>query len=677
MVDPYPTMAGDLDPADPYARAAQTFPCLSEEMAGRVARYGSPEHIEGGTFLFERGQRSVDFFLVVDGAIEMLDMDAHGASTVFTTHRARQFTGEMDLFNERKVLVSSRAAGNTRVVRVKRGDFKRLVAGEPDIGEVIMRALILRRVGLIRHGQGGVVLIGPGHGADTLRLQRFMTRNGYPFQLLDTERNPDAGGFLECFDLASHQLPVLILAGQEVLRNPSSLQLADGLGLTETLDPDKVYDVAVVGAGPSGLAAAVYAASEGLSTLVLESTAPGGQAGTSSKIENYLGFPTGISGQALAGRAQSQAQKFGARLAIARTVTGLDCSRLPYRLRVGELAVQTRTVVVATGARYRRLDLENYAKFEGQGIHYAATSMEAQLCAGDDVVVVGGANSAGQAAMFLARTVRHVHMVVRGADLSATMSDYLVQRIVNSPNITVYPFSEITSLEGDAQLHVVGWTNLRTHEVTARPIANVFLMIGAEPNTEWLDHCLALDGKGFIKTGRDEAGRALSSPFATTTPGIFAVGDVRSGSVKRVASGVGPRVPDAASGQAPVDVRVDDLRERVGGKYIKELQHRRAGVADAMGQVGRYGHGDSRFDGALDVVEADDAGAFQKIIELQNRVPVQHEFASRLDLAHAARQLARRRAIGARERTPTHSRIILALHRNRGLLDDIALCGQR
>jgi thioredoxin reductase (NADPH) len=220
MVDPYPTMAGDLDPADPYARAAQTFPCLSEEMAGRVARYGSPEHIEGGTFLFERGQRSVDFFLVVDGAIEMLDMDAHGASTVFTTHRARQFTGEMDLFNERKVLVSSRAAGNTRVVRVKRGDFKRLVAGEPDIGEVIMRALILRRVGLIRHGQGGVVLIGPGHGADTLRLQRFMTRNGYPFQLLDTERNPDAGGFLECFDLASHQLPVLILPGQEVLRNP-------------------------------------------------------------------------------------------------------------------------------------------------------------------------------------------------------------------------------------------------------------------------------------------------------------------------------------------------------------------------------------------------------------------------------------------------------------------------
>ena len=493
------TMVDESDPADPYARAAQTFPYLSEEMAGRVARYGRPELIEGGILLFERGQRSVDFFLVLDGAIEMLDTDAHGATNVFMTHHARQFTGEMDLFNERKVLVSGRAAGSTRVVRVKHGDFKRLVAGEPDIGEIIMRALILRRVGLIRHSQGGVALIGPGHGADLLRLQRFMTRNGYPFQLLDTERNPDAGGFLECFNLVSHQLPVLVLPGQGVLLNPSTLELADALGLTETLDPDRVYDVAVVGAGPSGLAAAVYAASEGLATVVLESTAPGGQAGTSSKIENYLGFPTGISGQALAGRAQSQAQKFGARLAIARTVTQLDCSRYPYRLNVGELAIQTRTVVVATGARYRRLDLENYAKYEGQGIHYAATPMEAQLCGGEEVVVVGGANSAGQAAMFLARTARHVHMVVRGA----------------------------------------GWTNLRTHEVVARPIANIFLMIGAEPNTDWLGHCLALDGKGFIKTGRDEAGRTLSSPFATTSPGIFAVGDVRSGSVKRVASGVG------------------------------------------------------------------------------------------------------------------------------------------
>ena len=369
---------------------------------------------ESGAFVFERGQRTVDFFLVIAGSIEMLDTDAHGTTTVFAAHGARQFTGEMDSFNQRKTSVSGRAAGDTRVVRVKRAAFRRLVAGEPDIGEIIMRAFILRRVGLIRHHQGGVVLIGPGHGADTLRLQRFMTRNGYPFQLLDTETDPHAGGFLECFDLASNQLPVLIGPGRAVLRNPSTLELADGLGLTEVLDPDQVYDVAIVGAGPAGLAAAVYTASEGLSTIVFESIAPGGQAGTSSRIENYLGFPTGISGQALAGRAQSQAQKFGARLAIARTVTALDCAKHPYRLRVGDLSVPARVVVVATGARYRKLDLENYAKYEGQGIHYAATAMEAQLCAGEEVVVVGGANSAGQAAMFLSRTVRHVHMVIRG-----------------------------------------------------------------------------------------------------------------------------------------------------------------------------------------------------------------------------------------------------------------------
>jgi len=539
MAEPSPIIAA-LDPDDPYARAAQTFPRLSKEMTGRVGGYGREERIAAGTYVFERGQRSVDFFLVLEGSIEILATDTHGKASAFTVHGAGEFTGEMDLFNDRQVLVSGRAAGDAHVVRIKRADFRRLIAGEPDIGEIIMRAFILRRVGLIRHHQGGVALIGPGHGADTLRLQRFMTRNAYPFQLVDTETDPDASGFLECFALTPQQLPVLILPGNRVLRNPSTVELADALGLTETLDPDKIYDVAVIGAGPAGLAAAVYAASEGLSTIVLESTAPGGQAGTSSKIENYLGFPTGISGQALAGRAQSQAQKFGARLALARLVTGLDCTQHPYRLKLdGDLTVQACVVVVATGARYRKLDLENYAKYEGQGIHYAATAMEAQLCAGEEVAVVGGANSAGQAAIFLARTVQHVHMVVRGAGLSATMSDYLVQRIATSPRITLYPFSEVTSLEGDAFLRQVGWTNLKNGEVTTRPIANLFLMIGAEPNTEWLDRCLGLDSKGFVQTGRDDTGQALASPFATTTPGIFAIGDVRSGSVKRVASSVG------------------------------------------------------------------------------------------------------------------------------------------
>jgi thioredoxin reductase (NADPH) len=540
MADGKTSTEPELDPTDPYAREGQTFPRLSADMARRVARYGTEELLKAGDIVFERGQRSVDFFLVLDGSIEIFDTEDHGRLTVLNVHHARQFTGEMDLFNDRQILVSGRAGADSRVVRIKRASFRHLVTGEPDIGEILMRAFILRRVGFIRHAQGGVVLIGPGHGGDTLRLQRFMTRNGYPHRQFDTEHDPDAGGFLDCFELKPDQFPVLILPGDIVLRNPSNAMLADALGLTETLDPDLIYDVAVVGAGPAGLAAAVYAASEGLSTIVLESTAPGGQAGTSSKIENYLGFPTGISGQALAGRAQAQAQKFGARLAIARAVTGLDCETRPYRLTLdGRLTVKACAVVVATGARYRRLDLNNFAKYEGQGIHYAATAMEAQLCRGEEVAVIGGGNSAGQAAVFLSRTVRHVHVVVRGSGLAATMSDYLVQRIENSPSITVHPYSEVSALAGDTYLRQVTLTNRNSGAIETHPIANLFLMIGAEPNTEWLNGCLTLDAKGFVRTGRDAAGKALASPFATTKAGIFAVGDVRSGSVKRVASSVG------------------------------------------------------------------------------------------------------------------------------------------
>ena len=540
MTGPETPAAPGLDPTDPYAREGQTFPQLSAEMAGRVARYGTEERLGAGALLFERGQRSVDFFLVLDGAVEVFEVDEYGAPHVFTVHHAGQFTGEMDLFNDRQILVSGRAQADSRVVRIKRTDFRRLVTAEPDIGEIIMRAFILRRVGLVRHSQGGVVLIGPGHAADTLRLQRFMMRNTYPHRLLDTEEDAEAGGFLDCFHLTPDQLPVLVLPGHLLLRNPGNAALADALGITETLDPAIVYDVAVVGAGPAGLAAAVYAASEGLATIVLESTAPGGQAGTSSKIENYLGFPTGISGQALAGRAQAQAQKFGARLAIARAVTNLDCSERPYGLALdGGHAVRARAVVVATGARYRKLDLPHFATYEGQGIHYAATAMEAQLCDGEEVAVVGGGNSAGQAAVFLSRTVRHVHVVVRAAGLAATMSDYLVRRIETSPQITVHPFTEVTALDGDTYLRRVTLTDRNTGTSVTRPIANLFLMIGAEPNTEWLDGCLALDPKGFVQTGRDQDGKALTSPYATTTAGIFAVGDVRSGSVKRVASGVG------------------------------------------------------------------------------------------------------------------------------------------
>jgi thioredoxin reductase (NADPH) len=530
----------EQDPADPYARVGQTFPRLSEEMARRIAAYGSEEPLQAGTLIFERGQRGVDFFLVLSGAIEIFGVDTRGEPNVITVHRERQFTGEMDLFNDRQILVSGRAAGPTRVIRVKRASFRRMMVSEADLGETIMRAFILRRVGFIRHTQGGVLLVGPVHSGDTLRLQRFMTRNGYPHRVLDTETNPLAEEVLTCHDLKAPDLPAVVLPGDVALRNPTTVALADALGLTETLDAAKVYDVAVVGGGPAGLAAAVYAASEGLSTIVLESTAPGGQAGTSSKIENYLGFPTGISGQALAGRAQAQAQKFGARLAIARLVTGLKCAERPYQLTLdGGHVVRACAIVVATGARYRKLDLADFARFEGQGIHYAATAMEAQLCTAEEVAVIGGGNSAGQAAVFLSRTARQVHVVVRGAGLAATMSDYLVQRIENSANITVHSFAEVTQLAGDTFLRRVGWTNRQTGATEVRPIANMFVMIGAEPNTEWLNGCLTLDAKGFVVTGRDEDRRALASPFVTTQPGIFAVGDVRSGSVKRVASGVG------------------------------------------------------------------------------------------------------------------------------------------
>jgi thioredoxin reductase (NADPH) len=539
MID-VPMPEAEFGPTDPMAREAQIFPRLTVEMAARIAGYGAEELIPAGTEVFKRHQRGVDFFLVLDGSIEILDLDEHGKPQIITVHRERQFTGELDLFNDREILVTARTAANTRVLRVKRADFRRMVSTEADIGEIMMRAFILRRVGFILHARGGVVLVGPGHGADTLRLQGFLTRNGYPHRLLDTDHDPDAAGFLQCFEIERDQLPVVVVPGEQSLRNPSNATLADQLGLTEAIDAGKVWDVAVVGAGPAGLAAAVYAASEGLETIVIESLAPGGQAGTSSKIENYLGFPTGISGQALAGRAQIQAQKFGARLAIARAATGIDCSVTPYRLRLeGGQSVRARAVVIAAGARYRKLNLENYAKFEGQGIHYAATGMEAKLCTGEEVIVVGGGNSAGQAAVFLSRTVAHVHILVRANGLAATMSDYLVQRIASSPRITLHARSEITGLHGDQSLAAVTWTNWEDGRNERRRIANLFVMIGAEPNSEWLDGCLELDGSGFVRTGADAQGQALGSAFATSRPGIYAVGDIRSSSVKRVASAVG------------------------------------------------------------------------------------------------------------------------------------------
>ena len=516
------------DADDPYEREAQTFPRLSFEMAERIASYGQAEDVAEGHMLFEHGQRGADFFLVMAGEVDILNHH-DDAATIVHRHTERMFTGELDLLSGRAILVSGRAGPGTRVVRIPRDRFRHMVSSEPDIGEIIMRAFILRRVGLIKHSEDGIELIGPTHGGDTLRLARFLTRNAYPHRLLDTETDPGAEGFLACFDLTPDQLPVVVAPGHILLRNPSNAALADALGLTEKLDPARVHDVVVVGAGPAGLAAAVYAASEGLDTIVIEALAPGGQAGTSSKIENYLGFPTGISGQALAGRAQVQAQKFGARLAIAHAAAGIDCAGAPLAVILDDgQRVQGRTIIVASGARYRKLDVANYDRFEGQGIHYAATAMEAGLCAGEEIVIVGGGNSAGQAAVFLSRSVGHVHILIRGPSLAATMSDYLIERIASSPRITLHPCSQITALECDKMLERVEWGG------AMHPVRNVFVMIGAVPNTGWLQDRLDLDAQGFVCTAV-----GLASAYQTSHSGIFAVGDVRAGSTKRVASGVG------------------------------------------------------------------------------------------------------------------------------------------
>ena len=518
----------------------EMFPRLSAEMCERIGNYGETEALPSGTLVFERGQRSVDFFLVLEGSIEIFDLDPSGHANVFTTHAERQFTGELDLFNDREILVSGRTGGDSRVTRVRRSDFGRMVSSEPDIGDILMRAFIQRRIGFIENAQGAVILVGPSHGRDTQRIQQFLTRNGYPYRLLDSESDPDTIGFLEGFDVSHDQLPVVVASRTLVLRNPSNVSIADELGLSEEVDESELYDLAIVGAGPAGLATAVYAASEGLNTVVIEALAPGGQAGTSSRIENYLGFPTGISGLELAGRAQTQAHKFGARLAVARSAVGIahDDGRFTLLLDSGQ-SVRSRAVVIATGARYRKLDLPRYDYFEHQGsVLYAATAMEAKLCSGE-VIVVGGGNSAGQAALFLAGSAAHIHLLVRAPGLSATMSDYLLQRIENSSRITLHTHTEIIALDGDAALERVTWTDHKTNETITIDVSSLFVMIGAEPNTEWLKGCFQLDEKGFILTGRSLDGIPLVSPYATTLPGVFAAGDVRSGSVKRVASSVG------------------------------------------------------------------------------------------------------------------------------------------
>ena len=514
-----------------------SFPGFSESAIERLRVYGTEQNVEAAALLFARGDRDVDMFIVLDGQLQVFETDGQGAENIVAILSPVQFTGELDLLDNRQTLLGCRAVAKSRILRISRSGLKQILRAETEIANIILQACIGRRFDIVRYAAGGVLLVGLGHSADTIRLQRFLTRVGHPYRMLDADTDTDAAAVLRCFDLDYDQLPVALLPGQRLLRNPSNVALADALGIGDLRDGSKTYDVAIVGAGPAGLAAAVYAASEGLSTAVIEGNAPGGQAGTSSRIENYLGFPTGVSGQELSERSMAQAQKFGAEFAISREVLRMSRCGTNYVLHLEDgNPIHTRTVVIATGARYSKLHVPNYDRFEYSGIHYAATAMEAGLCRGQEVIVVGAGNSAGQAALFLSQTASHVYLLVRGAGLEATMSYYLVQRILTAPGISVHLQAEIVELEGEDQLRKVGWRDNMSGAIATRAISNIFVMIGASPKTTWLCKDLAVDAKGFIITG-SEAG--ADGTFATNQLGVYAVGDVRSGSVKRVASAVG------------------------------------------------------------------------------------------------------------------------------------------
>src|SRR6188472_3826330 len=530
------------------SRIEQIFPKLTPAQISRIAARGHIHSTVGGEVLFEQGHSAAPFFVIISGELEVVRPSVP-VETLVIAYEPGQFTGEVSTLAGRRSLFRVRATKPGKVIELDRQQMLALIQTDAELGEMLMRAFILRRVELIAAGVGDVVLIGSTYSASTLRIKEFLMRNGQPYSYMDLERDPDVQNLVDSFRISASEIPVLICRGQLVLRNPSKEQIADCLGFNESIDQTQVRDLVIIGAGPSGLAAAVYGASEGLDVLMLETSSPGGQAGSSSRIENYLGFPTGITGQELAARAYLQAQKFGAHMLISKA-TRLICDSKPYVLELENGArISTRTVVIATGAQYRKLPLENLSRFEGAGVYYGATFVEAQLCGGEEVIVVGGGNSAGQAAVFMAQTTKHVHMLVRSSGLAATMSRYLIRRIENSPTITLRPQTEILAVEGSDHLNSVYWRNGKTGQTEKHEISHIFIMTGADPNTRWLDGCMALDSKGFIKAGPDLLPENLSAaawpltrqPFLieTNRPGIFAVGDVRGGSIKRVASAVG------------------------------------------------------------------------------------------------------------------------------------------
>jgi thioredoxin reductase (NADPH) len=538
---------GSALPARAFPRLEQTFPTLAPPEIARMRRFGEVRHYKSGEMLFETGKPGPGMFVVLSGHVAITQRDGLGHVTPVIDQGPGQFLAEIGQLSGRVALVDAHAEGDVETLLIPPERLRALLVAEADLGERIMRALILRRVSLIQGGVGGPVLIGPSNSSGVIRLQRFLTRNGIPHHLLDKDSDNDAAELIVRYSPSPSDWPLAVMVDGSVLRNPSESELARALGMIGGPAGDRIYDAAIVGCGPAGLATAVYAASEGLSVVVLDARAYGGQAGASARIENYLGFPTGISGQALAGRAFSQAQKFGADIMIPMAAKSLDCTRTEgtFALKLdGGDTLRARSVVVASGARYRRPEIENLDRFEGRGVWYWASPIEARLCAEQDIVLVGGGNSAGQAAVFLSGHARKIYMIIRGGGLGASMSRYLIERIEATPNIELIFNTEVVALEGteDGLLERVRWRSRLGGDDHTADVRNVFLFVGADPATDWLDGCgVTVDRGGFVVTGaqsEQNQGR-LVAQLETSVPGVFAVGDVRSGSVKRVGGAIG------------------------------------------------------------------------------------------------------------------------------------------
>jgi len=528
-------------------RAEQMFPKLTKAQIARLGPHGVRLPTTAGMVLIEPGDHEHKMIVVLAGSLKVTVPGVD--EQVIRPLVEGDFAGEMSTLRGTPGFARVEVSEAGEVLVVNDSDLRVVVQTDAELSEIFMRAFILRRMGLISSPNTAMTLIGSRYCGHTLMLREFLARNAHPHLYLDAEADVEAAGLLERSGMSIADVPAVIGRGR-ALRKVSLLELAEFLEINPEIDPDAIHDVLVVGAGPAGLAGAVYAASEGLDVRVIDSFAPGGQAGTSSRIENYLGFPTGITGQALAGRALVQSQKFGARFHVACVAVALHCECWPYRVEMADgRVVRARTVLIATGAQYRKPELPNLDKYTGIGLYYAATHLEGKMCQNEEIVVVGGGNSAGQAAVFLAGGCRHVHILVRSDGLAETMSHYLIRRIQESPNITLHTRTQISCLEGEDELEQVTWSDARTGEQERRPIRHVFLMTGAAPNTEWLKDCVNLDEKGFVRTGTDLSQDELTAarwplsraPYLmeTSLPGVFAVGDVRSGSVKRVASGVG------------------------------------------------------------------------------------------------------------------------------------------